>query len=42
MADVLYSGGARRAAAPVAEVKLVLAGEEVDGSAPAEVEAAAG
>ena len=40
MADVLYSGGARRAAAPAAEVKLVLAGDEIDGSAPAEVEAA--
>ena len=40
MADVLYSGGARRPAAPFAEVSLVIAADESDGSGPAEVEAA--
>ena len=39
MADVLYSGGERRPAAPYAEVSLVLAGDEADGRGPAEVEA---
>ncbi|MGD9696919.1 MAG: chromosome segregation protein SMC [Thermoleophilia bacterium] len=39
MGDVLYSGGERRAAAQLAEVSLVLAGEEADGRVPAEIEA---
>ena len=38
MADVLYSGGERRAGAPFAEVSLVLGGHE-DGTGPAEIEA---
>ncbi len=38
MADVLYSGGERRAGAPFAEVSLVLGGHD-DGNGPAEIEA---